>query len=500
VTTGTLLSRERKYPEAAAILSAAARGNQNETQVARTAAIYAKTRPYEELKYEPTDPRSVVQRVMGDLLSGKFTEDEGNALIYNFAATVDHDEYKRMITQIKLQLGTTGVPFVTIADMAMSNMRYTVDGDDSLGYKIILEGTGAAPQTMYVVKAGDHYQIAAFSPNAATPPDELAPLALKELEKNNLVAARKWLDRARDQIHMGGGDDPLTGPTFPHFWTKGQEGDAAAIRTAALVLLPGKQTKGAYLDALLHARNAATSDDDRNRLNIALASAYAAQEKWTDMLASAEQLVKAVPTSVVAFDLAATAYQQLGRFDDWDKMVQERMKNYPDELSYVRSSAQLAAYRGDFAKSRAITKTLLDKGQAEAMDMNQFAWYALLLPGPIDQESLDIAQRASDLTKNNNFAVLHTLACLDAVAGKTSQAHELLLKAMDALHIEEPNSEIWFGLAAIAEQYGVTDAAATMYRRVEKPKGAYPASSFAIAKQHLDGMSGKDVAATSPIK
>lgn len=84
----------------------------------------------------------------------------------------------------------------------------------------------------------------------------------------------------------------------------------------------------------------------------------------------------------------------------------------------------------------------------------------------------------------------HTLACVDAQAARTSQARDLLLKAMDALHLEEPNSEVWFGFAVIAEQYGVVDAAAKMYGRVEKPKVDYPGTSYVIAQEHLAALRG----------
>jgi hypothetical protein len=124
---------------------------------------------------------------------------------------------------------------------------------------------------------------------------------------------------------------------------------------------------------------------------------------------------------------------------------------------------------------------MIDKGQATESDLNLYAWYALLLPGPIDQNAIDVAQRANDLSKNANFAILHTLASVDAQAGKTSQARDLLLKAMDALHLEEPNSEVWFGFALIAEK---------MYSRVEKPKLDYPGTSYVIAQQHLTMLRG----------
>jgi tetratricopeptide (TPR) repeat protein len=132
----------------------------------------------------------------------------------------------------------------------------------------------------------------------------------------------------------------------------------------------------------------------------------------------------------------------------------------------------------------------MDKGQATENDLNLYAWYALFLPGPIDPDAIAVAQRANDLSKNANFAVLHTLACVDAQAGKTSQSRDLLLKAMDASHMEEPNSEVWFGFALIAEQYGVLDAAQKMYQRVEKPKTDYPGATYGIAQERLAALRG----------
>lgn len=42
-------------------------------------------------------------------------------------------------------------------------MKFTVDGDGALGYKIIVEAAGAAAQDLYVVKHAGQFKIAAFS-------------------------------------------------------------------------------------------------------------------------------------------------------------------------------------------------------------------------------------------------------------------------------------------------------------------------------------------------
>ena len=497
VNAGTVLMRVRQYPQAAALLTEAARGQSNASQLMRSAAMFAKAKPYSELKMDASDPRSVVQQIFGEMLSGNLTFDEFKSLTYPGPdADFGQQQFDQMMSTLKGQLGDS-LPLINIADLAVANMHYTVDGDDSLGYKIIVEAAGAEAQNTYVVRDAGRYKIAAFSSSGSVDAEALAPLALAELDKNNLAAARKWLDRARDEVHMNAGDDPLSGQPFPHFWTKGQDPDPTAMRTAALVLLHSKEVKGPYLAQLIKARDAAKTDLDRDRLTLVLAYAYQAQQQWADLLPLSQQLLKAYPTSLRAFDFSVAAFTGLKQYDDWDKLVQARIAAHPDELDYPRSAARLATYRGQFAKSREIIKAIIDKGQATAEDFNLYAWFALMLPGPIDQDTIDMAVRGNDLTKNSNFAILHTAGCVYAQAGKTSEARELLIKAMDAAHLEEPNSEVWFGLALIAEQYGVSDAAAKMYARVEKPKFDYPATTYAIAQQHLAALQLTATAAKS---
>jgi D-alanyl-D-alanine dipeptidase len=90
------------------------------------------------------------------------------------------------------------------------------------------------------------------------------------------------------------------------------------------------------------------------------------------------------------------------------------------------------------------------------------------------------------LGQNANFGEIHTLACIYAFQGKTSEARQLLLKAMTAGNFSEPNSEIWYGFGSIYEQYGVKDAAMEAYRKVEKPEGAIsPTSTYILAQAHL---------------
>jgi transglutaminase-like putative cysteine protease/tetratricopeptide (TPR) repeat protein len=489
---GNLLMRVRKYPETSALSNAAAHGQSNGSQIARSAAIFASTKPFSELRIDSSDPRGAVQLLFAKLLSGSVSLAEMRSVTYTDPQAksdeMDEKQFHQMLSTLHSQMRGADLPLPVIADLAVSNMRLTLDGDDSLGYKVIIEAPGAPTQTLFEIRDAGHYRIAGYSQSGQPEVNDLAFLALREVEKNNLPAARKWLDRARDEIHIDAGDDPLGGSLFPFFWTKGQEADAPTIRTAALLLVPAKHITDQQLSLLIATRDGAKNDLDRARLNLMLDYIYSARKNWSAMLPIATELMNAYPTSLRAFNFAVEAYTGLRRLDDWDQLVQSRIHAHPDELAYVRSSAQLAAYRNQFVKAREIIKGISDKGQANGSDLNLYSWYALELPGPIDQDTIDTAIRANDLTKNSNYAILHTLACVYAQAGKTSEARELLLKAMDAGSLEEPNSAVWLGFGLIAEQYGVLDAAESMFGRVEKDKVESPASNFSIAESHLEAL------------
>ncbi|HLY97901.1 MAG TPA: DUF3857 domain-containing protein [Candidatus Angelobacter sp.] len=494
------LLRIRKYEQAEVLFEASLEGSSSGGQVANLIALLKKTKPHEEINLDPADPRSVVQNLLLQFLDGKLDYDQVRGLMSKSVldtqdSKTDREEFQAERRSTRKQLQGSGLPVDVIADIAISSIRYSVEGDDSLGYRLLMEAPGAATEEGYVVREDGQYKIAELLSSPSKTPENLGWEVLARLGRKDLPGARKWLDWAREKVHVNTGDDPLSGQMFPWFWTKGQEGDEAAIRRAALVLLPSKALKGQLLADLIQYRDQTKDDTERTRLNLVLAYAYAAQEQWPELQKTSGELLKSSPDSLVAFHFATSAYAGLKKLDDWGTLIQAVSQKHPDELEYTRSAATLALYNNDFAKARELMKGLMDRGRATSQDLNNYAWYALSLGKPPDQDAIDAAQRASQMSKNDSFGILHTLACLYAEAGKTTQAHELLLKAIEAAHEDEPNSEIWFGFGKIAEQYGELDAARALYGRMEKPKTIYPGSSYVLAQQRLAALQNYGVSA-----
>jgi hypothetical protein len=254
---GWLLVHLRKYNEAADLLLAGARGANSETQTLNFAGSLKKAKLRDEIKIDDSSPSGAIQRLFSSMFTRTPDYERLRSLLSKNAMKAtdpkkDKQDFRKQMFQLRAQLEKSGVPIEVLGDIIASNTRYSVEGNDALGYKVTVQPPGAPEQEAFVVREDGSYKVLEFARDQK-PPEDLGWQALDMVKNNDLVGARKWLDWAREKIHMGGSDDPLSVQPFPYFWTKGQEGDAAAARTAALVLMPSKGLRGDDLRALLEA-------------------------------------------------------------------------------------------------------------------------------------------------------------------------------------------------------------------------------------------------------
>jgi len=107
----------------------------------------------------------------------------------------------------------------------------------------------------------------------------------------------------------------------------------------------------------------------------------------------------------------------------------------------------------------------------------------------VQDRDISNAIKSTQLAKDNPH-ILHTLGCLYAETGKTTDGRELLLRAMDDLNLDEPNDDFWYAFGRIAEQYGERDIAIADYQKLQKPKYALeiPTSSYTLAQMRLKAL------------
>ena len=109
------------------------------------------------------------------------------------------------------------------------------------------------------------------------------------------------------------------------------------------------------------------------------------------------------------------------------------------------------------------------------------------MAGKVTATTLSIASKGNLLAGNEASGLLHTLAAVDAEAGKEADARALLLQRIKIMGSDEPDDEDWYVFGRIAEQYGFNQEAASMYRKLAKPRNelAIESSSYGLAQKRL---------------
>ena len=189
-------------------------------------------------------------------------------------ANTDPDELEKMLKsaqQMRSMLARNGSNPDVSLDLMVQGFQPKVDGNDTTGYRVIMQVPGGTKITGFVVKENGQYKIL----DTAQDPNALGLEILDRVAANNLVGARVLLDWLRDEQHLEGGDDPFAGQPFPRFWTKGQEADAEQMKlAAAAILVETKPTAAQGVAILEPARAAAKSDTEKTNIDLALLSGY----------------------------------------------------------------------------------------------------------------------------------------------------------------------------------------------------------------------------------
>ncbi len=484
-----MLVQLRYYAEAAALLTDAARGAPNATAVLNYAQTLKKTVRYEEVELDDTDPESLVRRILIAALAG--TEDDLEALFSRHTSPEELDEEQesfRTLGQIlRRGLRDTSMPHDAVLDVMLASIRVSKQGSPEVGYRLQVRwqmGDVDTGTTMWAVPEDGTYRVLAARSLGA-----LGNAAWRCLEQGDLPAARRWLDWAREETPLPSADDPFAGAPSARFWTRGAEATADQMRYAAAALMALGDDASEALGVLLEGREAAGDDEERRRFDLALAVAYSSLEDDEKVVPIAQALLLERPDSDAAL---AILVQSLGRLKRWTELREAaaaRLEKLPDDPGALRALALVGERLGDLDEVERRYRQLVETGGAEGVDLNNLAW-TFVVRGDVDEETLEAAQEAVARESYQSAASLHTLAAVYAGLGRSAEAREVILQAMALDGYDEPRSEDWFIWGRIAESYGVNDAAAKAYRKVERPEDEeeIPTSTWRAAQRRLKAL------------
>ena len=496
-TAGEMLMRIRQYPLAADFMEAGAAGD-NAAQTMGLASMLRDAQHHEDLHFANT-PADLVKRAFLLTMDTSLTEAKLEALSSRNALAVmkneDAEEMKKDLQAGKLlnsQLAREDNSLDVTIDILLRAFDPKIEGNDTAGYREKVQIPGGMNMTFFVVKEDGQYKLL----DSEEKPNSIALEMLDRIKAGDLQAAKALLDWLREDQHLEGGDDPLGGPVFPRFWTKGQAADARKMSLAAAALLASTKPTALQGIALLEdAQKDAASDRERTNILLALADGYSTVDNFSGLLESSSALLKQEPESKLAFSENVEALLGLNRFADAMALADARLKLLDGDQDALLMKMRIEANRGNFAAARGWAQKLIDRGKEDASLLNGSAWFALFT-GKVEDADIQMAIKSTQLAKDN-AAILHTLACLYAEIGKTKEAHDLLLRGMDDLNLDEPNDDYWYAFGRIAEQYGEREIAIADYRKLEKPKEglAIPTSSYQLAQMRLKALNSDGSAA-----
>jgi tetratricopeptide (TPR) repeat protein len=486
---GVLMSL-RRYTEAADLLEEAAKGAPS-TETRQHIENIRKAKRSESLVLPPNDPKSVVQKFALASITEELTPETAAAYFASDEVAFFKDRTEWRMARISMLdvARQQGLPLAFYADVGAGAMSATQDGNDDIGYRVRLRSMSNGSnedETFFVIRENGQYRISA----SRRVPSLIGWSVMRWLDAGKLDAAKQWLNWTREEMPAGGGDDTLSGHPFSAIWPRAkQNATEEEMRLAAALLMPSKETGDKALPILDAAREKATSDDARARIDQAVANIHAANEEWTTAHKVAQRMYALKPESATAFNLLTAALINLDRHDEVIKLSNERLKLMPKDDDAIRALAGAAMNRGDYLECEKVYRQVLAELRPNAGDYNNIAWNALLKGTDLDR-ALEDARAAMKLPGSGS-ALLHTVASLYAETGKSLEAREALLQSMDDAGREEPAPHDWYVLGRIAENYGAKDAALAAYNRVEKPKTTLASSTYVLAERRMKALAKK---------
>ncbi|HEY0140796.1 MAG TPA: DUF3857 domain-containing protein [Thermoanaerobaculia bacterium] len=481
-----VLASLRRYPVAADLMEEATKGAPSTETRSHIESLRKATR-YDEVPLPENDPKSVVKKLaiqafLADFdvedVARYYASDEGPL----FDSEAHRTEWRMARMAMVAMAREQGLPLEFYADLGMGNVQIQHDGDDAIGHRLRMRTTGGGSvtnDTVFVIKEGNEYRVSASRKS----PGLIGFSVLRLLRDGKRDAARQWLNWTREEFAQTGGDDALATTPFSRYWPKSKAtATDDEMRIAAAMLMPSKELGDRAIEILTAAREKASGDDERTKIDHALAITYAVKDEPEKLLPVAERLHAAMPDSETAFNYVTTALTGLHRHADSRKLAEKRMEQYPRDRSAMRVVAGAEMYLGNYAACDKQYRQIVTELEPTAGDYNNIAWNALLSGSNLER-ALEDAREAMKLP-GGNAALLHTLASLYAETGKSLEAREALLQSMDSAGREDPAPHDWYVLGRIAENYGVTDAAMAAYQKVEKPKNL-AASTYLLAERRM---------------
>lgn len=484
------------YAQASDLMTASLPDTAEGNAISGRIQLFSGLKPLKVIPYSSSDPRRPVQQLVVAMIQNSLNDAVVKEAVSrsSFATETtwrrDLKEQDQLAGLYSTLTRQTGLPKKVIADLLFSRINFIAAPGTGAGTSVFIQGLGSKRISFFVLPEDGVFKIVATGLSASP----VGAQALALLDQQRFTEAASLLDWRRSLEQPATIEDPLGGSPFSRLWTIGKPHNEPAMKLAAASLVQDPVLLRPLVPTIVVAREGATSDETKVNLDLLLAHTYLQLKDIKNSVEVTNHLLVHFPNSLTAIQLSGKADELSGNWTGWRAILTPQLKAHPGDRGLLLESASEAETEGNFSGARSAYHTLLESGHATPADYNMDAWLSLF-ENKVDDQAIAEAQQANMAEKNESYAFLQTLACLNATRGRTAEAHQELLDAMNSGHLDEPNSAIWLGFGLIDEQYGEKAAAIAAYRRVTPSPETTPASlehtnisSYAFAQLRLKAL------------
>lgn len=487
------LVRNRRYPEAAALVAAGSKGAEDSIQLLAHADLLNEITMYEEFAVDPTDPEGVVRNFFVSLITAEEADIE--TIRHLFHPDLLENADAEVVTEIVKTNGdfitgvirTANVSDELVLDSALSLGALTSTGASPAGARIRFQPAGVNSSSamtidFYTLPSGDAHSLVGFAFSHSM----IGEMLLGWVADGRAADVSRWLDWMIEELGQFGGNDVLDPSPLEWLWPPKGEADEALLERAAASLMIDGMYGDRPIEVLQRDREKVEDPDVTTGIDLALAIAGKAIEDWETALEASERLCEAHPRSMRAFSRRILALIRLERYSEADALILERLKRFPGDQKLQDMYCDQPQYTNELVEYRRRMEAAIKEGRASAGIYNNLAWLDIV-EGKTTDATRQAATRSASMTDYSRPATLHTLATVYAELGMTTEARNVLLALLENHSSNDLEGPDWYILGRIAEHYGAPDAAIEMYRKVEKPEDWKPlgTSTFKLANTRI---------------
>lgn len=437
----------------------------------------------EDVQFPDTDPRSVPQRFLAQVVGDADLNRE--ELLKLWVHVPDEDSSDEDIRSIRhaalgglqplIEVGFTTENFI---DIVLAGYKLQSEGDDSHGYRIFPDVTtvslsAGAPGLgeMFVVRDGNGYKIL----DSADDLGEVGQKVLYLLKQNKLDDARWWLDKAIPNMKTGK-DGWL--PAARGLWS----GAAAAtrgpdsIQTTAASLWGRSRGAGEAIKILNAAYPNAKNAIDKGQIDLALCESYSKAKRWADLVVAAKRLKTSKTFDSAGYQYLMKAFQEE---KDWKGLESAALEETKGKISPRDAWQYVVIARMQMGNAAAAQEAIEKyKESAAGSDGLELQIWSELLQKKVSEVTLESVRNKEG---PNQVHDSYLRALVELALKKTEEAQEALKEAIGNDSPDQMDARGWVAYGRICDQYGFPDAAKVAWTKARKAKSETREAQWALA-------------------